>query len=153
MSFWENFKALVSKWASANDAKKSGIDAGKSPVASSADPTKLGSEAPPALPPAPQPSTEQGDGLPSVTPKPSPAKSQPKQELVPVRDYTAQDTASVISSLGNVLGNLGSVLGDYLKNRKSGPASGGDLFADTRGSGNTSVKETSTVDDSSEVVD
>lgn len=150
MGFWDNFKALVSKWASANDAKKSGIDLGKSPVASSVDPAKLGSNPPPALPPAPPPSTEQGDGLPSVTPKPSPVKSERKQELVPARDYTAQDTASVINSLGNVLGNLGSVLGDYIKNRKS---AGGDVFADTRGSGNSSAKEDSVVDDSSEVVD
>lgn len=152
MSFWENFKALVSKWASANDAKKSGIDAGKSPVASSADPTKLGSEAPPALPPAPQPSTEQGDGLPSVTPKPSPAKSQPKQELVPTRDYTAQDVSSVISSVGNVLGNLSNVLSNYFGKSDSKASAGGDLFADNRDT-NPRGSGSSVVNDSSEVID
>ncbi|WP_146140975.1 hypothetical protein [Haliangium sp. UPWRP_2] len=151
MSFWENFKKLVSKWASANDAKKSGIDAGKQPVAPTGDTDKPTSDAPPMLPP---PRTEQGPDLPSVHPTPGPAKSTPKQDLVPARDYTAQDTASIIGSVGNVLGNLSSVLSGYLgklgSNTGSSSGSSGDVFTDNRGSGG---EKSSTVNDSREVVD
>lgn len=155
MSFWDNFKKLVSKWASANDAQKSGIDPGKPPVAASVETAKPASEAPPALPPAtppPAPTTEQGDGLPSVIGKLTPKPTQPKQELVPTRDYTAQDVSSVISSVGSVLGNLSNVLSNYFGKSESKTSSGGDLLADNRDTtsrGNGS----SIVNDSSEVVD
>lgn len=140
---WENFKKLISKWAKADDARKSGVDAGKLPAA---DPSmKADADAiEPVRPPSTAPSTPASQPTP---PPPQPQASTNKAALIPQQDNTARDTLSVVNGVLTVLGNVSGLVKQLWDNSGSRDPK---LLGDGR---TNSSNRDSFVNDSSDVVD
>lgn len=141
---WENFKKLISKWAKADDARKSGVDAGKLPAAD--PPVRADADAiEPARPQSTASSTPASQ--PTPPPPPPPQPSPGKAALIPQQDNTARDTLSVVNGVLTVLGNVSGLVKQLWDN--SGPRDP-KLLGDGR---TNSSNRDSFVNDSSDVVD